>query len=97
MAYDSDESGRVEVFVQSYPDPSVKRWRVSPASGSEPLWTRDGKELVFRKGDSVMAASMNLANGRRASRRCCSPDRTRTVPGGPGRGDTMRPPMASVS
>jgi eukaryotic-like serine/threonine-protein kinase len=64
MAYDSDESGRVEVYVQSFPDPSLQRWKVSPASGSEPLWTRGGRELVFRKGDSVMAASMDLPNGR---------------------------------
>ena len=64
MAYDSDESGRVEVYVQSFPDPSRKRWKVSPENGSEPLWTRNGRELVFRKGDSVMAVSMDEANGR---------------------------------
>jgi eukaryotic-like serine/threonine-protein kinase len=64
MAYDSDESGRVEVYAQSFPDPSRKRWKVSPANGSEPLWTRNGRELVFRKGDSVMAVSMDPENGR---------------------------------
>jgi serine/threonine-protein kinase len=63
MAYDSDESGRVEVYVQSFPDPSARRWKVSPASGSEPLWTRGGRELVYRKGDSVMAVSMSLESG----------------------------------
>src|SRR6184192_4164149 len=64
MAYDSDESGRVEVYAQSFPDPNLKRWKVSPAHGSEPLWTRDGGELVYRKGDSVMAVSIDLHNGR---------------------------------
>ncbi len=64
MAYDSDESGRVEVYAQSFPDPSVHRWKVSPANGSEPLWTRGGRELVFRKGDSVMAVSVDLQQGR---------------------------------
>ena len=64
IAYDSDESGRVEVFVQSYPDPLRKRWKVSPELGSEPLWTRSGSELVYRKGDSVMAVPMDLINGR---------------------------------
>ncbi len=64
MAYDSDESGRVEVYAQSYPNPSVKRWNVSPANGSEPMWTRGGRELVYRKGDSVMAVSVDLENGR---------------------------------
>ncbi|HEY7482106.1 MAG TPA: protein kinase [Gemmatimonadales bacterium] len=64
MAYDSDESGRVEVYVQSFPNPNLKRWKVSPERGSEPLWTRGGRELVYRNGDSVMAATMDLENGR---------------------------------
>jgi hypothetical protein len=64
MAFDSDESGRVEVYVQSFPDPMRKRWKISPSYGSEPLWTRGGKELVYRKGDSVMAVSLDLENGR---------------------------------
>jgi len=64
MAYDSDESGRAEVYVQSFPNPSVKRWKVSLSSGSEPLWTRGGRELVYRKGDSVVTVAMDLANGR---------------------------------
>jgi serine/threonine-protein kinase len=64
MAYDSDESGRVEVYVQSFPDPGVQRWKVSLGSGSEPLWTKGGRELVYRNGDSVMAVSMDLAHNR---------------------------------
>ena len=64
MAYDSDESGRVEVYAQSYPNASLKRWKVSPANASEPMWTRGGRELVYRKGDSVMAVSVDLENGR---------------------------------
>jgi serine/threonine-protein kinase len=64
MAFDSDESGRVEVYVQSFPDPMRRRWKISPGYGSEPLWTRGGKELVYRKGDSVMAVSLDLETGR---------------------------------
>ena len=64
MAYDSDESGRIEVFVQSFPDARLRRWKVSPAQGSEPMWTRGGQELVYRKGDSVMAVSFDLQTGR---------------------------------
>lgn len=64
MAYDSDESGRVEVYVQSFPDPIQRRWKVSPGRGSEPLWTKGGKELIYRNGDSVMAVSFDLENGR---------------------------------
>ncbi|HET6798852.1 MAG TPA: protein kinase [Gemmatimonadales bacterium] len=64
MAYDSDESGRVEVFAQSFPDPNLKRWKISPTFGSEPMWTRGGRELIYRKGDSVMAVSLDLENGK---------------------------------
>jgi serine/threonine-protein kinase len=64
MAYDSDESGQgVDVFIQSFPDPRVKRVKVSPAHGSEPLWTQGGRELVYREGDKVMAVSIDLASG----------------------------------
>src|SRR2546430_17121053 len=69
MAYDADESGRVEVYAQSYPNASVKRWKVSPANGSEPMWTRGGRELVYRKGDSGIAGGVDLENGRSGTRR----------------------------
>jgi Tol biopolymer transport system component/tRNA A-37 threonylcarbamoyl transferase component Bud32 len=63
MAYDSDESGRVEVYAQSFPNPSLKRWKISPEQGSEPMWTQGGRELVYRKADSVMVASFDLKKG----------------------------------
>jgi len=53
----------VEVFVQSFPDPLQKRWQVSAAQGSEPMWTRGGHELVFRSGDSVMTVNVDLEHG----------------------------------
>jgi serine/threonine-protein kinase len=64
MAYDSDESGQgVDVFIQSFPDPKVKRVKVSPAHGSEPMWTQGGRELVYREGDKVIAVSVDPATG----------------------------------
>ena len=63
MAYDSDESGQIEVYVQSYPDPTVSRRQLSSGGGSEPLWTRGGREIVFRRGDSVMAVAVEPRSG----------------------------------
>lgn len=63
IAYDSDESGRVDVFIQSFPDPELKRFKVSPAHGSEPMWTKGGRELVYRDGNSIMAVSIDLETG----------------------------------
>jgi Tol biopolymer transport system component len=64
MAYDSDESGGgIDVFIQSFPDPERKRLKVSPAHGSEPMWTRRGRELVYRDGDRVVAVSIDPESG----------------------------------
>ena len=63
MAYDSDESGPVETFLQSFPDPTVARRQVSSGGGSQPTWTHGGRELVFQRGDSVMAVSVEPGTG----------------------------------
>ena len=39
MAYDSDESGRVEVYAQSFPDPKLKRWKISPSFVVARCWS----------------------------------------------------------
>jgi Tol biopolymer transport system component len=55
FAYTSDESGRPEVYVQSFPELGGKL-QVSAEGGGEPVWSRDGKELFYRSGDKMMAA-----------------------------------------
>ena len=47
VAYQSDESGRFEVYVRSYPQLSNGRWQVSTGGGTMPVWTRDRKELIY--------------------------------------------------
>ena len=54
LAYGSDESGRKEVYVTSFPSGEGK-WQVSVNGGARPRWTRDGKELIFLQQNSVMA------------------------------------------
>jgi len=67
VAYASDESGRLEVYVQSYPG-GAPRFQVSTEGGSEPVWARSGKELFFRQGRRLfvvdVATSAALALGR---------------------------------
>ena len=46
MAYQSDESGAYQVYVQSFPDKHGKR-QISDDRGSQPSWSRDGHELFF--------------------------------------------------
>ncbi len=45
IAYDSDESGNREVYVQAFP--SGGRWPISTKGGAIPQWRRDGKELFY--------------------------------------------------
>jgi serine/threonine-protein kinase len=66
LAYASDESGRIEVYVQAYPGPSEK-WAVSIDGGSEPVWSRDGRELFYRSGARLMVVSIQTSPAFRAS------------------------------
>jgi serine/threonine-protein kinase len=52
LAYSSDESGRREIYVQSYPGPGG-RWQISTDGGTEPVWNPQGRELFYRNGDSL--------------------------------------------
>ena len=54
IAYISDQSGDFEVYVASYPDRSAT-WQISTAGGSEVVWRRDGREIVYRSGSELMA------------------------------------------
>ena len=57
VAYSSDESGRPEVYVQSYPA-GTNRIAVSDGGGSTPMWSPDGKELFYLTGDAVVAVAV---------------------------------------
>jgi len=54
VAYESDETGRLEVFVTSFP-PGGGKWQISDGGGAQPLWSRDGRELFFRSADGVVS------------------------------------------
>jgi serine/threonine-protein kinase len=55
LAYNSNESGRHEVYVRPFPDVDKGRWQVSTGGGSQPTWARNGRELFFRNGAALMA------------------------------------------
>jgi Tol biopolymer transport system component/predicted Ser/Thr protein kinase len=56
MAYTSNENGRWEIYVTSFPDLQGK-WQVSNNGGTQPRWRRDGKELFYLAPDGKMMAS----------------------------------------
>jgi len=64
IAYLSDESGRLELYAQSFPEPGSKV-RISNAGAAEGLlaWTRGGNEILYVGGDarSIMAAPIRAS------------------------------------
>lgn len=47
LAYQSDESGRNEVYVRPFPGVDSGRWQVSSGGGTQPLWSFNGRELFY--------------------------------------------------
>jgi hypothetical protein len=54
LAYVSDESGRYEVYVRSWPE-GTSRMLISARGGTDPVWSSNGRELFYRNGEAMMA------------------------------------------
>jgi Tol biopolymer transport system component len=63
VAYVSNESGRMETYVQPFPQPTGK-WQISVQGGGYPRWAHSGKELFYLTDDgTVMAVDVQPDNG----------------------------------
>ena len=62
IAYTSNEEGRDNVYLDSYPRPS-QRVLVSPNGGVHPAWRGDGKELYYWRGDQLVAVQLGVGWG----------------------------------
>ena len=60
VAYGSDQGGGWEIYVQPFPNASDGKWMVSNGGGAEPRWSRDGKELFYFAGQTLMAVPVSL-------------------------------------
>jgi serine/threonine protein kinase/Tol biopolymer transport system component len=61
IAYESNESGRFEIYIRSFPAEGSK-WPVSTGGGTQPRWRRDGKELYYVAPDArLMAVSVAVS------------------------------------
>jgi hypothetical protein len=59
LAHISNESGRNEIYVQSFVGQPGK-WQVSSDGGLEPAWARSGRELFFRSGQKMMVVDVTI-------------------------------------
>ena len=54
IAYNSNESGREEVYVRPYPNIDDGKWLVSTAGGWAARWSNDGSELFYRQAEKFI-------------------------------------------
>jgi hypothetical protein len=57
LAYASDEQDEHQVFVRPFPDVESGKIQVSPQGGIKPVWSKDGRELLFVDGEQRMTAA----------------------------------------
>jgi serine/threonine-protein kinase len=58
LAYVSDVTGEQEVFVRPFPNVEDSRVQISVGGGTEPVWSRDGRELFYKSGSMLLAAAV---------------------------------------
>jgi len=57
FVYVSDEAGAWEVYARPFPAGDGK-WQVSAAGGTQPRWSRDGREIFYLDGEAIMAVEV---------------------------------------
>ncbi len=58
IAYESDESGRTEIYVRPFPNVEEGKWQISRDGGTEPVWAPRGQELFYRNGEAMMVVGI---------------------------------------
>lgn len=62
LAYQSDESGLDEIYVQDFPALSGK-WQVSRGGGQWPMWDPAGTELYYRQDERMLSVAVDMSGG----------------------------------
>ena len=64
LAYESDSSGRFEIYVRPFPDVSAGQWLISTGGGTRPVWAPNGHELFYLAPDgAIMAVRVHPRGG----------------------------------
>jgi serine/threonine-protein kinase len=56
IAYQSNLSGRFQIYVQPFPNVEGLRKQISPLGGTRPAWSRNGRELFYLDGDDMLTS-----------------------------------------
>jgi hypothetical protein len=60
VAYCTNRTGRSEIYVEPWPGPGM-RIQLSSDGGTDPLFSRDGREIFYRNGDKMMVVQVSMA------------------------------------
>jgi len=63
LAYCSNATGTNEVFVQAFPD-TGGRWQISNSGGTFPVWSSNGRNLLYQSFDRIMAVAYTAKGDR---------------------------------
>lgn len=66
VAYESNETGRVKVYVRAFPAPASgqgAKWPISNNGGAFPVWSPNSRELLYQSGDQIMSVSYTTEGG----------------------------------
>jgi len=58
IAYESNESGRIEIYVRPFPNVEEGKWQISRDGGTSPVWAPQGLELFYRNGQAMMVVGI---------------------------------------
>jgi hypothetical protein len=62
IAYHSNETGRLQVFVRPFPNVEDGKWQISSEGGAIPVWSPDGRELYYRWGGGGLGSTVFAAS-----------------------------------
>jgi eukaryotic-like serine/threonine-protein kinase len=62
LAYQSNESGRDEIYVRPFPNVDGGKWQVSTNGGTQPLWARNGQELFYESMGALMQVPLTVGS-----------------------------------
>jgi Tol biopolymer transport system component len=62
LAYQSNESGRHEIYVRPFPNVDAGKRQVSTSGGTQPLWARNGRELFYASMGALMRVPLTMGS-----------------------------------
>jgi hypothetical protein len=66
LAYSSEAQSNIEVYVRAFPPPASGeggKWQISNSGGTQPTWSPNGHDLLYRAGDQIMAVGYSVKDG----------------------------------